>query len=175
MDLSAVKKTISELRGQVEAATMGSEAVFSVDTKLVSGVTCEAQIREFPPMVIDEPPVLAGSDSGPNPVELILAALGTCQEIMYAAMASLMDIELDGVEVSVKGYLDLKGLLALDEQVPAGYREIKFETRIESSSDPEKVAQLISMVESHCPILDTIVRPVPVNGKQYLNGERIKP
>jgi uncharacterized OsmC-like protein len=41
-----------------------------------------SQIRGFK-TTIDEPLELGGTDSGPNPVELLLAALGGCQEIVY--------------------------------------------------------------------------------------------
>ncbi|MCB2189678.1 MAG: OsmC family protein [Deltaproteobacteria bacterium] len=169
-----LKAAIGGLREQVAAGAANSEVVFSAETRWISGVTCEAKIRDFPPLPVDEPPLLGGKDSGANPVELLLAALGTCQEIMYAAMAALMDIPLNKVEVNARGYLDLKGLLALDDNIPAGYTEIKFETRLESPASKEQIAQLIKMVEDHCPVMDTLVRSISVKGKQWLNGEKLK-
>ncbi len=169
-----IKEAIEGLQAKFKAHPEIAEAAFTVQTELTSGVACKARIREFAPLVIDEPPGLGGQDSGPNPVELVLAALGTCQEIMYAAFAAVMDIQLDKVEVNVKGYLDLKGLLALDETTPAGFTEIKFDTRIESPEDREKIRVLVNLVEKHCPVLDTLNRPVSVTGKIRHNGDKLK-
>ena len=168
-----LKEVLETLRAKYADSPGGSEAGFSALTRLVSGVTCQALIRDFPPLVIDEPPVLGGTNAGPNPVELVLAALGACQEIMYALMGALIGVALDQVEVKVTGYLDLKGLLALNEDTPAGFSEIRVETKLASQDDPEKVKKLIEMVEKHCPVLDTLARPVRVNGKAWLNGNRL--
>lgn len=59
-------------------------------------------------LVVDEPPDLGGSDAGPNPVELVLAALGTCQEITYRAYATTLGIPLERVSVNLTGTIDLK-------------------------------------------------------------------
>jgi uncharacterized OsmC-like protein len=67
-----------------------------------------SQIRGFT-TTIDEPLELGGTDSGPNPVELLLAALGGCQEIVYRAYAAVMGLEIERIEVHAKGYLDLCG------------------------------------------------------------------
>ena len=56
-------------------------------------------------------PRSAASDRGPNPVELMLAALGACQEITYRLYADTLGIPLDRVSVSVSGRLDLSRLL----------------------------------------------------------------
>jgi uncharacterized OsmC-like protein len=169
-----VKEAMEKFRTTLLKNPAGTEAVFTAQTKLVSGVTCQARIREFPPLTVDEPPLMGGNDSGPNPVELVLAALGTCQEIMYGAFAALLGIELSKVEVQAKGILDLKGLLALDGETPAGFSEIRFETRIESPAGEEQIKELAKMVEDHCPILDTLVRPMQVNGKVWHNDLRLK-
>lgn len=169
-----LKNNFESLIAAINANPARAEVVATAQTRLVSGVSCEAHIREFPAMSIDEPPGLGGADSGPNPVELVLAALGTCQEIMYAATAALLGMKLDAVKVDVRGYLNLKGLLGLDGGAPAGFSEVKFETRIESPESSEKIQTLIRAVESHCPVMDMLTRPVPVKGKVWLNDERIR-
>ncbi|MCG6878589.1 MAG: OsmC family protein [Deltaproteobacteria bacterium] len=133
-------------------------------TELVEGVKCSAKVRNFPPMTVDEPPELGGTDAGMNPVELVLVALGTCQEIMYAACAALMNIPLNKVKVNVDGDIDIRGLLAMDDSIPAGYSKIGFETTIESDADKETLKKLVDTVEAHCPVMDTLVRSIPVNG-----------
>jgi len=124
-------------------------------------------------MIIDEPPELAGKNAGPSPVELVLVALGTCQEIVYSAYASVMGIELISVKVDVKGKLDLKGLFGLDKSVPAGFKNISFVTSIESPADEESIRALIETVETHCPVMDILNRPMSVSGVAKLNGKEV--
>lgn len=147
------------------------KVVFRAATKLERNVCCSAQVRDFAPMMVDEPPELGGADQAMNPVELILAALGTCQEIMYAAYASVLDVQLDGVSVDCKGNLDLRGLFGMEETVPSGYSKIRFETNISSPESPDKIRNLVQAVEEHCPVLDTLVRPMTIKGAISLNGE----
>ncbi|MDP2821498.1 MAG: OsmC family protein, partial [Sulfuritalea sp.] len=103
-------------------------------------------------------------------VELLLVALGSCQEIMYAAMASMMGIKLDEVKVNLKGSLDLKGLFGMDPAIPPGYQKITYETILTSSAPEEELRKLIDAVETHCPVMDTLVRPIEVTGKVTING-----
>jgi len=124
-------------------------------------------------MTIDEPPILGGTDKGANPVELLLAALGTCQEIMYGAYASVMGVKLDQVKVEVKGYLDLRGLFGMDPSIPSGYSKIQYKTTIKSPADEATLKNLVATVEGHCPVLDTLTRAVEVTGEVVVNGGRV--
>lgn len=54
----------------------------------------EATIREFYPIASDEPAGLGGTDSGPNPVEQILAAYGNCLAVGYAANVTVAGITI---------------------------------------------------------------------------------
>ncbi len=172
MSQQALKTALTTTIAAIQNNPAGANLVFKADTRLEEGVRCSGKVRNFDPIGIDEPPELGGTDTAMNPVELVLVALGTCQEIMYAAYAAVMDIELESVEVEVKGYLDLHGLFALAE-VAAGYKNIRFETNIKSPADPEQIRKLVETVESHCPVLDTISRAIEVTGESYHNGAAI--
>lgn len=76
-------------------------------------------------MTVDEPPTLGGSDAGPNPVELVLAALATCQEITYRAYATALGVPLESVSVKLDGVLDLRGFFAVDERVRPGFTGVQ--------------------------------------------------
>lgn len=173
--MSQLKNTLLQTIESIKHNPETGKLVFRAQTKLLDGVRCSAKVRDFEEMIIDEPHALGGGDKAMNPVELIAAALGTCQEIMYAAYASVMDIKLEEVTVDVKGRLDLKGLFGLDESVPAGYTSISYVTKIKSHEDDERIEQLVQAVESHCPVLDTLVRPINVSGKVFHNETEISP
>jgi uncharacterized OsmC-like protein len=166
---AAVMKSIEAIQANPKA----SKIFFKANTELQEDVRCLAKVRTFEPMVIDEPPELGGQDAGPNPVELLLVALGTCQEIVYSAYAAVMGVKLDSVKVSLRGDIDLKGLFDLDDETPAGYTKIRFETNIESDADEETLKSLIETVEAHCPVMDSLTRPVHIEGTAKVNGKAL--
>lgn len=166
---AALMKTIEGIKSNPATANV----VFRAETRLEDGVCCSAKVREFTPLTVDEPPELGGTNAAMNPVELVLAALGTCQEIMYAAYAAVMGIPLEEVRVDVKGYLDLRGLFGLDDTVPPGYKRITFNTTIKSLADEAALLQLIQAVESHCPLLDILTRAQDVSGTATVNGKQV--
>lgn len=172
-DVERVKAAVTRMMESIRNNPKTARLVFRSQTELNSGCRCTAQVRQFSPLTVDEPPELGGEDTGMNPVELVLAALGTCQEIMYSAYASVMGIQLNSVKVDVKGYLDLHGLLALDGVTPAGYDNIRYETYIDSPGDPENIRKLSETVEAHCPVLDTLCRSIKVSGNVTLNGDKL--
>lgn len=173
MSQAALKEALSKTVKGIQDNPVMSRVVFEAQTALVEGVRCTGNVRNFPPIVVDEPPELGGADKGANPVELLLVCLGACQEIMYAAMASMMGIKLDEVKVNLKGSLDLKGLFGMDPATPPGYQKITFETFLKSSAPEEDLRKLVEAVETHCPVLDTLVRPVEVSGKVTINGAMV--
>ena len=96
----ALKEIIATTQADLRAHAENATAEFSVDSRQVDGLRSEAKIRQFS-LTVDEPPTLGGSDAGPNPVELVLAALATCQEITYRAYATALGIPLESVSVKL--------------------------------------------------------------------------
>src|ERR1700751_1268006 len=148
--------TQADLRDNPEHAN----ATFAADSRQVDGLRSETKIRQFS-LTIDEPSSLGGTDAGPNPVELVLAALATCQEITYRAYATALGVPLDSVSVKLDGVLDLRGFFAVDEQVRPGVTGVQGTVTVKSSASPEELAKLKEVVDAHCPVLDILRAPVP--------------
>lgn len=163
--------TIDAVRTELGRAPETAVATFAADTTLVDGFRTTAKIRDFD-LTVDEPPTIGGGDSGPTPVELVLAALGTCQEIVYATYARVLDIPLNGVAVRAEGRLDLRGFFGVAD-VPAGFQDISFAVEIDSPAAREDVARLVTAVNAHCPVLDILRQPVPVAGSYRHNGRTL--
>ena len=128
---------------------------------LVDGLRCEAQTRNFK-LTVDERPLLGGTDAGPNPMELILTALGACQEITYRLYADLLGIPLDGISIEVSGDVDLCGFFSVDDEARPGYTGITADVVIDSPASDEEIQRLQAAVEAHCPVLDIIGNATPV-------------
>lgn len=136
-------------------------ASFQAHSRLGDGVNSNVAIRQFN-VGVDEPPGLGGQDTAPNPVEYILVALGSCQEITYRLYADALGIPLNGVSVQLKGDIDLRGFFSVDESVRPGFQKIEAEVTFDSPASEQDLARLKDIVDRHCPVLDILRNPTPV-------------
>ena len=157
-----LKQLIIDSQGKFRLDAESAKVKFASSSALQDGLRSEVSIRQHN-LTVDEPEGLGGADSGPNPVELVLAALGACQEITYRAYATVLGIPLDSVSVTLEGDIDLRGFFAVDESVRPGYEGIRGTVRLESTASEEQLHKLRDAVNAHCPVLDIIARPVPVD------------
>ncbi len=132
-----------------------------VSSRSEDGFRSAVKIRNFD-LISDQPYGFAGSNQGPKPSELVLAALATCQEVTWRLYAAAMDIPLDGIRVELEGEQDLRGFFSLDETVNAGFQSMKGTVYIDSPADDETLESLRKIVDAHCPVLDDLRRPVSV-------------
>ncbi len=65
---------IDQVRTDLGNAPEPPIATFSAATSLVDEYRTAVRIRDFT-LDVDEPPLIGGTDTGPTPVELVLAAL----------------------------------------------------------------------------------------------------
>ena len=114
-------------------------------------------------LTVDEPKGIGGSDRGPTPVELVLAALGTCQEITYRAFATAMGIALEGVSAKVEGDIDFRGFFAIDPTVRPGFNALRVNITLRTKASESDIARLVEAVNRHCPVLDMLSTPVPTS------------
>lgn len=128
---------------------------FKSDVKWTgSGVSSDAQSGPHT-LRIDEPESLGGENTGPNPVELILSALGGCLVVLANAFAPAHGVEISDVKVEVEGDLDPDGFLGKSDVRP-GFSEIRYKLLIDSPSHADRIAELTEHVLSVCPVKDTL-------------------
>jgi uncharacterized OsmC-like protein len=113
------------------------------------------------PLASDEPAALGGSDTAPNPVEQLLAALGNCLAVGYAANASAAGIEISELRISLEGDIDLHTFLGLSEG-NAGYNSIRVQVDLKSNATEEQRQALHRKVVHTSPVGHTLSRAVPV-------------
>jgi putative redox protein len=138
-----------------------AQAVFHAQSRLGDGLNSSIAIRQFN-VGVDEPPGLGGQDTAPNPVEYILAALGSCQEITYRLYADALGIPLNGVSVRLTGAIDLRGFFNVDQTVRPGFQKIEAEVTLDSPASEADLARLKQVVDSHCSVLDILRHSTPV-------------
>ena len=133
----------------------------TIESKNQGGFQTKILIRDHE-IISDQPFGFNGQNKGPKPSELILAALAACQETTYRIFAEDMGIHIGEISVQLKGTQDLRGFMALDDEVPAGFINIEGKIFIQSDASEEDLELLRQRVDQHCPVLDDLKRPVGV-------------
>ena len=158
VDIEAVAGLAGKIQQQPEVAATR----WNASVKWKGGFRSEAKIRDFAPAPSDEPDALGGTDTGPNPVEQVLAALGNCLAVGYAANATAAGIELKDLTIELEGDLDLHTFLGL-AQGNAGYENISVKVKIDSDASPEAIQAVHDKVVGTSPVGHTLSRAVPVS------------
>ena len=122
-------------------------------------VTIAARQHTF---TIDEPAGLGGTDLGANPIEHLLAALASCTVITYQVWADKLGLTLDGVDVALKGDIDLNGFFGVVEDVRPGFQGIDLAVTLTGPESAEDYRRLEEAVATHCPVADNLTNGVPV-------------
>lgn len=134
------------------------QSIFKATAHLEKGVQVKVKSRDFE-ITVDEPKSLGGTDTGMNPVEMILGALGACQAITAATFAGKHDMTFHNLWVELEGDLDTDGFMGISD-VRKGYSEIRYNIHIDTDEPREKVEKYIEFIEATCPVGDTIANPV---------------
>ncbi|MBA5851566.1 MULTISPECIES: OsmC family protein [unclassified Clostridium] len=139
-----------------------SIGTFKATVKKKEGLAVEVESRGFK-VNVDQPESVGGSNTGMNPVELLLGSLGACQTITAISLASHYKIDLKDLWVELEGDLDLDSLSGSKPQVEKGFKNIRFNFHVKSDSPEKKVKELVSHVEKICPVLQTLLKNVRVD------------
>lgn len=107
--------------------------------------------------------VLVGTDKGPTPVEFLLHALAACLTAGLANIAAARGIDLEEVESTVEGDIDLLGILGLSKEVRNGYQGIRVNFRIKGNASPEELESLIMRSRDRSAVYDVLTNGVPVD------------
>lgn len=161
--VEAIEKDPAEAR--VEFAVTTRWAGQTRSTTTVEGVTIGGRfIPRRHVIAADEPSELLGQDAAPNPQELLMAAFNACITVGYVAGASVQGIKLDTVEIATKGTLDLRGFLALSDQVPPGYEHIDYLVTLKGDGTPEQFEAIHQNVMKTSPNYFNLGRPIRLRG-----------
>ena len=140
---------------------MAKSTYRAISRKLPAGLAVESESRGFK-VIMDEPTSLGGTNTGMNPVEALLAALGSCQCITAAESAKSHDIDLKEFWVELEGDLGIDGLSRSDPRVRSGYQEIRFTMHIKTDASQDKVEAFQKLIESSCPVGDSLGKGVTI-------------
>jgi uncharacterized OsmC-like protein len=141
----------------------GTKTAVSVTEFLSNGAIASPSGRTFE-LMVDEPGVLGGGDSAPNPVEYLAAGLCGCITAGIATNAELFGVPLDKLEVEVDVDFDVIGLLAVDRSVPTGSTGIKYTVRLKGKDGVtrEQLEKCKTVIDGKSPVRNTLAGMIPM-------------
>jgi uncharacterized OsmC-like protein len=87
--------------------------------------------------------------------DMLLEALAACAGVTMRAVATALDIDVDGT-VHAEGDLDFRGTLGVDRDAAVGFRSIRVRFDLDTDAEPERVAKLIELTERYCVVFQTL-------------------
>jgi len=132
--------------------------------KNIYGVGQEQPARPEPFVLdADEPPLLLGTDIGPNPVEYLLHAITACVTSTIIYHAAAKGVKIQELRSRTEGDIDIRGFLGLDDKVPRGFQDIRIRFDIKADAPKEKLEEILALGPTYSPVYDTVTRAVKVD------------
>ncbi len=110
----------------------------------------------------DHPEQFAARDQAPTPVEIVLAALGSCLTAGVAAVAQQRGIQLHSVTADLTGEMDLHGILGADPEVRNGFSSVAVTYRIDADATPEEIQAVVAQSQKRSAVFDALTNPTDV-------------
>jgi len=157
-----IREAVAAIRRRVGDEPARAVVKLRAEGRMEEGTRVDMRVGAFE-FGVDEPVSAGGTGTAPNPVQLSLAALGSCQAITYRYWAEELGLRLDAVAVSLEADFDTGAFFgfpgALGSPAPSA---VKCAVTLEGPEPPERYKELVAVVDEHCPVLDLFTRPVPV-------------
>lgn len=109
--------------------------------------------------------VTLNTDDGMNNMEIILAALASCNAGMVALHASFMGLKVNSVTTEMNAHFNVAAaLVGIEDAPPSGYDRISAKITVDApDATPEQIATLKHICETGSPVGNTFSRNVPID------------
>lgn len=160
LDLEAFETT----RAAVEADPSAAVGAFKAVTEWVDGARAKTTARSFT-IETDEPSPLGGTDQAVDPMELLLASVGTCLTIGWVTHAARRGIDFRDLRIEVEGDYDLRGYLGIGGDTRPGFGAIRYTVHVDADADDAELEDILKAAQSGSPMADNVANPTPLVGE----------
>lgn len=133
--------------------------------RLSAGLRVEVQGPGGERLTTDMPRGIGGGATMPSPGWYFRAAAAACVASLIGIRAAMTGTYLapDSIEVTVDSESDDRGILGLDDAIPAGALSMRVVVSMSGGAPGrEQLEALARWAVDHCPVTDTAARPVPI-------------
>ena len=91
--------------------------------------------------------------------EILLQSLVSCAGVTLTAVATAMELPVQGGTITAEGDLDFRGTLGVSKDAPVGFTAIRLKFDLQTTATAEQLATLIKLTERYCVIYQTLKSP----------------
>jgi uncharacterized OsmC-like protein len=97
--------------------------------------------------------------------DMLLEALVACSGVTLRAVAAAMELELRDAEIIAEGDLDFRGALAVADDAPVGFQNLRLQFVLDTDATEEQREMLIRLTKRYCVVLQTLKPAITVQHK----------
>ena len=95
--------------------------------------------------------------------DMLLEALVACAGVTLRAVATALEIPIEGGTITADGVLDFRGTLGVDRAAPVGFASVDLRLDLHApAADEQQLATLLKLTERYCVVLQTLRNGPPV-------------
>jgi uncharacterized OsmC-like protein len=157
--------------GSIEADTEFAKFQWRATNRWIGGELSRSEIKDFFAgnnedttrkeaftLHADEPPIASGQNRAPNAMEYLLHALATCLTGTLVNHAAVRGVEIEAVDSSYAGDMDVRGLFGLADDVRKGFNKVTVNMRVKSEASVDELTEMALF----SPVYDVISNSLPV-------------
>ncbi len=138
-------------RTEPEAATITLSAHGSLD----AGIACSVETGRA--MVnAGLHPATGGTGLQACSGDMLLQALVACAGVTLRAVATALEVPIQGGTVTAEGDLDFRGTLGVSKDVPVGFADIRLHFDLDTDATPEQLESVLKLTERYCVVYQTL-------------------
>jgi uncharacterized OsmC-like protein len=88
--------------------------------------------------------------------DMLLQALAACAGVTLRAVATALDVPVNGGTIEAEGDLDFRGTLGVSKDVPVGFERIRLRFDLDTTASDDQLATLLKLTERYCVVLQTL-------------------
>jgi uncharacterized OsmC-like protein len=157
MDGNELRATQTPLKERYKREKEAAVVALSATGELGEGISCSVSTGR----AIAEAglhPATGGDGSLLCSGDMLLEALVACAGVTLRAVATSLGIDVRSGRVTAEGQLDFRGTLAVDPDVPVGFRLIALVFELDTDADAEQIATLLKLTERYCVVFQTLAK-----------------
>ncbi|MHA1607365.1 MAG: OsmC family protein [Candidatus Freyarchaeota archaeon] len=132
--------------------------VSEVEVEWIENFRSKLKVKDFPEIVLDEPPEMGGTDTGPCPVHLLAASIASCLLASYIYCAKKARVKLKGAKVKARAESEwVKGAMRVKEV------HVNLELNPAGGVSRKRAELCVKVFRNFCIVTESVIKGIPVN------------